>query len=223
MAVGYNPKIVTDGLVLALDAGNTKSYPGSGTTWKDLSGNSNNGTLTNGPTYSSADGGYLNFDGTNDYVDVSGSIPVSAATFLAWVRLDGDQSHFTGVIFSRSPASGMNFYSTSEQIAYHWNNASNTYNWQSGLIVPTQEWCMISVNVNSSSATAYLCRSSGITSATNTVSHSSITLDAINVGRDSSSGRDLDGRMSVAMIYNKALTAAEVAQNYNALKGRFGI
>ena len=223
MAVGYNPKIVTDGLVLALDAGNTKSYPGSGTTWKDLSGNSNNGTLTNGPTYSSADGGYLNFDGTNDYVDVSGSIPVSAATFLAWVRLDGDQSHFTGVIFSRSPASGMNFYSTSEQIAYHWNNASNTYNWQSGLIVPTQEWCMISVNVNSSSATAYLCRSSGITSATNTVSHSSITLDAINVGRDSSSGRDLDGRMSVAMIYNRALTAAEVAQNYNALKGRFGI
>ena len=82
---------------------------------------------------------------------------------------------------------------------------------------------MISVNVNSSSATAYLCRSSGITSATNTVSHSSITLDAINVGRDSSSGRDLDGRMSVAMIYNRALTAAEVAQNYNALKGRFGI
>ena len=222
MAVGYNPKIVTDGLVLALDAGNTKSYPGSGTAWSDLIG-SNNGTLTNGPTYSSADGGYLNFDGTNDYVDVSGSIPVSAATFLAWVRLDGDQSHFTGVIFSRSPASGMNFYSTSEQIAYHWNNASNTYNWQSGLIVPTQEWCMMVVTVTSSSATAYLCRSSGITSATNTVSHSSITLDAINVGRDSSSGRDLDGRMSVAMIYNKALTAAEVAQNYNALKGRFGI
>ena len=223
MALAHSPRMVTDGLVLALDAGNTKSYPGSGTTWKDLSGNSNNGTLTNGPTYSSADGGYLNFDGTNDYVDVSGSISVSAATFLAWVRLDGDQSHFTGVIFSRSPASGMNFYSTSEQIAYHWNNASNTYNWQSGLIVPTQEWCMISVNVNSSSATAYLCRSSGITSATNTVSHSSITLDAINVGRDSSSGRDLDGRMSVAMIYNRALTAAEVAQNYNALKGRFGI
>ena len=223
MAGFAGPNGIVDGLVLALDAGNTKSYPGSGTTWKDLSGNSNNGTLTNGPTYSSADGGYLNFDGTNDYVDVSGSIPVSAATFLAWVRLDGDQSHFTGVIFSRSPASGMNFYSTSEQIAYHWNNASNTYNWQSGLIVPTQEWCMISVNVNSSSATAYLCRSSGITSATNTVSHSSITLDAINVGRDSSSGRDLDGRMSVAMIYNRALTASEVSQNYNAFRGRYGL
>ena len=224
MALAHSPRIVTDGLVLALDAGNTKSYPGSGTTWTDLSGNSNTGTLTNGPTYSSADGGYLNFDGTDDYVDVSGSISVSAATFLAWVRLDGDQSHFTGVIFSRSSdVSGMNFYSTSEQIAYHWNNASNTYNWQSGLIVPTQEWCMISVNVNSSSATAYLCRSSGITSATNTVSHSSITLDAINVGRDSNSGRDLDGRMSVAMIYNRALTASEVAQNYNAFRGRYGL
>ena len=226
MACHAGPNIVEDNLVLSLDAGNPKSYPGSGTAWTDLSGNSNTGTLTNGPTYSSADGGYLNFDGTNDYVDVSGPIPVSAATFLAWVRLDGDQSNYTGVIFSRSsasPASGMNFYSTSEQIAYHWNNASNTYNWQSGLIVPTQEWCMMVVTVTSSSATAYLCRSSGITSATNTVSHSSITLSAINVGRDNSHGRDLEGRMSVAMIYNRALTASEVSQNYNALKRRYGL
>ena len=221
--VNFN-NIVQDGLVLNLDAGNANSYPGSGTTWTDLSGNGNNGTLVNGVGYNSSNGGSLSFDGTNDYVDVSGSIPVSAATFLAWVRLDGGQSSFTGVIFSRSSAtSGMNFYYASEQIGYHWNDASNTYSWQSGLIVPTQEWCMMVVTVTSSSATAYLCRSSGITSATNTVSHSSTTLDAINVGRDSSSGRDLDGRMSVAMIYNKALTASEVAQNFNATRSRFGI
>ncbi len=64
-----NPKIVTDGLVLALDAANSKSYPGSGTAWNDISGNSNNGTLTNGPTFSSADGGSILFDGTNDYIN----------------------------------------------------------------------------------------------------------------------------------------------------------
>ena len=73
MAISYNPRIVTDGLVLALDAGNPKSYPGSGTTWTDLSGNGNNGTLTNGPTYSSANGGSIVFDGVDDYAEITDS------------------------------------------------------------------------------------------------------------------------------------------------------
>ena len=223
MGLAHSPRIVTDGLVLALDAGNTKSYPGSGTAWTDLSGNGNNGTLTNGPTYNSADGGYFNFDGSNDYVDVSGSITVSAATFLAWVRLDGDQNDHAGVVFSRgTTTSGMNFIHTSEKIGYHWNSDQNTYNWDSGLTVPTQEWCMMVVTVTSSVATAYLCRSSGITSSTNSISHSSVILDSIEIGRDSHlSTRYFDGRISMAMVYNKALTAAEVQQNYNALKGRY--
>jgi hypothetical protein len=51
MSLIHSPRIVTDGLVLCLDAGNPKSYTGSGTTWTDLSGNGNNGTLTNSPTY----------------------------------------------------------------------------------------------------------------------------------------------------------------------------
>jgi hypothetical protein len=68
MSIGYGPRVVTDGLVLALDAADTNSYPGSGTTWNDLSGNGNTGTLTNGPTYSSDNGGSIVFDGTNDYV-----------------------------------------------------------------------------------------------------------------------------------------------------------
>ena len=223
MGLAHSPRIVTDGLVLALDAGNTKSYPGSGTAWTDLSGNGNNGTLTNGPTYNSADGGYFNFDGSNDYVDVSGSITVSAATFLAWVRLDGDQNDHAGVVFSRgTTTNGMNFIHTSEKIGYHWNSDQNTYNWDSGLTVPTQEWCMMVVTVTSSVATAYLCRSSGITSSTNSISHSSVILDSIEIGRDSHlSTRYFDGRISMAMVYNKALTAAEVQQNYNALKGRY--
>jgi hypothetical protein len=68
MGIAYNPRTITDGLVLCLDAANSKSYPGSGTTWTDLSGLGNTGTLTNGPTYSSANGGSLVFDGVNDYV-----------------------------------------------------------------------------------------------------------------------------------------------------------
>jgi hypothetical protein len=67
MALSHSPSIVTDGLVLCLDAGNPKSYPGSGTTWTDLSGNGNNGTLVNGVGYSGDNLGSLSFDGVNDY------------------------------------------------------------------------------------------------------------------------------------------------------------
>ena len=69
MGVFAGPEIVEDGLVLALDAGNTKSYPGSGTTWTDLSGNGNNGSLVNGVGYNSGNLGSLSFDGVNDYVN----------------------------------------------------------------------------------------------------------------------------------------------------------
>ena len=79
MGLAHSPRIVTDELVLALDAGNTKSYPGSGTTWTDLIG-SNNGTLTNGPTYSSDDGGSIVFDGSNDYVQLSASSDLNFGT-----------------------------------------------------------------------------------------------------------------------------------------------
>ena len=67
MGLAHSPRIVTDGLVLCLDAGNTKSYPGSGTTWTDLSGNGNTGTLTNGVGYSGDNLGSLSFDGVNDF------------------------------------------------------------------------------------------------------------------------------------------------------------
>ena len=73
MGAAAGPNVVEDGLVLALDAGNTKSYPGSGTTWTDLSGKDNNGTLTDGPTFNSANGGSIVFDGTNDQINCGSS------------------------------------------------------------------------------------------------------------------------------------------------------
>ena len=221
------PSVVTEDVEVFLDAGDSSSYGGTGTTWSDLSGNNNDGTLTNmdAANYSSSDGGYFTFDGSNEYVDVSGSTTVSAATFLAWVRLDDlSQTSYTGIVFSRSTngTSGMNFYSTTENVGYHWNNASNAFGWNSGLTLPSQEWCMIAVTVTSSVATGYLFRSSGTTSATNSVTHGSATLDAVKVGADVSTNRYLDGRISVAMVYSRALSSAELTQNFNAFKGRYG-
>ena len=224
MGVAYNPIIVTNGLVLCLDAANVKSYPGSGTTWTDLSGNGNNGTLANGPTYSSDNSGSIVFDGTNDFVQCSGSITVTAATFTSWIRRNGSQGAYDGILFSRGTnVTGMHFFS-SNQLGYTWNNAANTYNWASGLIIPDLTWCMVAVSVTSTSATAYLCQSSGITTATNTVSHASSILDDIKIAKDDTNElRYFQGRISNVSIYNRALSDAEIQQNFNTLRGRYGI
>jgi hypothetical protein len=218
------PGVVTTNLSMFLDAGNASSYPGSGTAWTDLSGNSRNGTLTGGPTYTSADGGSIVFDGTNDFVQCSGSITATAATFVTWIRRNGSQDDFDGIIYSRSAnATGISFFGTTNKISYTWNNAVDTYSWDSGLTIPDLTWCMIAVSVTSTSATAYLCQSSGITSATNTVSHTSTTLDDIKIGQDDLGGRFFTGNIATAMIYDRALSAGEITQNFNALRSRYGL
>jgi hypothetical protein len=217
------PGIVTTNLSMFLDAGNASSYPGSGTAWTDLSGNSRNGTLTGGPTYTSADGGSIVFDGTNDFVQCSGSITATAATFVIWMRRNGSQDDFDGIIYSRSAtATGISFFGITNKISYTWNNAANTYTWDSGLVIPDLTWCMVAVSVTSTAATAYLCQSSGITSATNTVSHASTTLDDIKIGQDDLGGRFFNGNIAIAQLYNIALSAEQVAQNFAADRARFG-
>ena len=220
---GSASSIVTSGLQLYLDAGQAASYPGTGTAWTDLSVNGRNGTLTNGPTYSSADGGSIVFDGTNDFVQCSGSLTLTAATFVAWIRRNGTQGQYDAILFSRGTSvTGMNFQ-VSNQLGYHWNNTVNTYGWQSGLTVPDLTWCMIAVSVTSTAATAYLCQSSGITSATNTVSHGSSLFDDIKLAVDDAAARYFGGNIAVAQLYNVALSASEVSQNFQADRSRFGV
>jgi hypothetical protein len=224
MAFFRGPNVVTDGLVLALDAANPKSYVSGSTTWNDLSGNGNNGTLTNGPTFSSNNGGSIVFDGTNDYIQCSGSHTVTSATFLCWIRRNGNQGTYDGIIFSRGTSiTGMAFFE-SNQLGYTWNNTVSTYNWASGLIIPDLAWCMVAVSVTPTSSTAYLCQSSGITSATNTVSHTSTILDDIKIGFDEAfSSRYFAGNIAIAQIYNRALSSSEILQNYNAQKSRYNL
>jgi hypothetical protein len=223
MARFVGPRIVTSGLVLCLDAANTKSYPGSGTTWTDLSGNGRNGTLTNVPTFSSANNGQIVFDGTDDYAITSSGIGVvSAATFLIWLKRNGSQVSFPGLIYERTGSiNGLSLRDSTLQIGYTWN--VTYFDWASGLIVPDGQWCMVVVSISSTSGTAYLCQSSGITSATNVGNHPSTTFGTFNIGQDPLGSRFFKGSISSTMIYNRALTADEVAQNFNALRGRYGI
>lgn len=229
MATAYNPSIVTSGLVLCLDAGNRKSYPGTGTQFLDISGRNGNGTLVNNPTYSSSNEGSLVFNGSNTYVQISltSSITTTAATFIAWLYRNGNQNSYAGIIFSRGNGgsnTGMDYYSTTNNIGYHWNDIQFT--WNSNLTVPDLSWSMLALSVSSSSATAYLCQASGISSAVNNVSHGSTTLANISLGRDSQGAvppRNINGNGSIFMVYNRALSRIEIEQNFNVARARYGI
>jgi len=215
--------IVTNGLVLNLDAGFIPSYPRSGTVWRDISGNGNNGTLTNGPTFNSGNGGSIVFDGVDDYALTNTNLTLSIATLSCWIKRNGTADPYDGILFSRAPtATGLNFYS-SNQLGYHWNDTITTWNWPSGLTIPDNNWCMIAVTITSTAGIVYLGQSSGFTSATNTTTHNTVSSLVFNLARDPFRSRNYKGSISNTMIYNRALSAQEIQQNYNAQKSRFNL
>ena len=234
------PDVVLSNLQLWLDAGQTASYSGSGTTWTDLSGNSNNGTLVNSPVYT-ASPGYFTFNLVNDrYVSTSGTISsLSTATFIAWVNSSQTQADYTNILMSRNGMGSATNYATGMNIApggnnnigYHWNDNGATYGWDSGLSVPNNAWSMVAITVSSTQAIAYLCKSSGITTATNTTSHSSVSSPPLNffISQDRGGGpggggyRNFIGGISQVLIYNTTLTSDQITTTFNALRGRYGI
>ena len=130
MATKYSPKIITNGLVLSLDAANNKSYPRSGTTWSDLSGNSNTGTLTNGPTFSSANGGSIVFDGVDDYISGTNNSSLQLLNDLtigAWVKLGSGGNDSQG-IFEKMVNTGYSGYGITRQDNYFkfWTGSGGT-------------------------------------------------------------------------------------------------
>ena len=220
MSTSYSPKIVTDGLVLALDAGNRKSYLGSGTAWNDVSGNNITGTLTNGPTFDTANGGSIVFDGSNDYVQTNINRSFTEMTLMGFIKRNGTQVDYAGIFFSRgSSVTGLDFYTAAQNLGYTWNNAVNTYTFNSNLLVPNNTWCMVAMSVTSTVATLYVNTSS----ATNTVSHTSTTVDDLRLGVDEFGSRFMNGNIANVMMYNRALSTNEILQNFNATRGRFGV
>jgi len=222
MSLNHSPAIVTDGLVLCVDAANQRSYPGTGTTATDLK-NGFQGTLQNSPSFSSTNSGAFTFDGSDERIIFTDNIAVTEATFLAWIKRSGNQASNAAIILSRGDGgstTGLNFYSSSEDLGYHWNGSG--WGFDSNLLVPDGEWCMVAVSVNSSSAVFYLYQNSGVSTATKTASHTSSNLNNIEIGGDpNSGGRQFTGDLSIAATYNRALSAEEIRQNYEATVGRY--
>jgi hypothetical protein len=222
MTVNYNPSIVTSGLILCLDAGNTNSYPGSGTTWTDISANGNNSTLVNGPTYSSLNGGNLTFNGTNQY----GSTPLSlggytAFTLAAWIRTTTASKE---IMATYGVTNIFEFWINLNKTASIYTYGSSTAYRASATVVGTGSWvyCVGVYNAATTTLNMYVNGVLDNGTLTGTIPASvAAGASTVVIGNVNSGSYFFNGVMGQLSIYNRALSAAEVAQNYNALRGRY--
>ena len=218
MGLDHSPLIVTDGLVVYLDAGNTRSYTGSGNTAYDLSGSGNTSALTNGPTFNSSNLGTFVLDVSNDYILVnsqSNILSKTAYTKIAYIYIS-NFSTVNNIIsggFSGQHAFWM--FGTNKLNAGH-NGAWNTVVGATSLSLNT--WYFAAVTYSDSTGwKLYLNGREDGTSATTTTFNGN---QEIVIGAYSS-GNNFTGRISNIQVYNRALTATEIFQNYHATKGRY--
>lgn len=230
MSLSHHPNIVRNGLIFYSDAGNFKSYIGSGTNLIDLTTNKKNGTLTNGVTYSSSNGGSLVFSSvSSQYVSITG--PISTATsnisMSAWFRT------------TNTTLSQMIFYNGSDLNGNGYGFSINNESTSNGRIrmlygnvawidtaytVSANTWYYGTMNIMSNGSNEFYINGAKVYTGVSQTRYTP-TLRA-DLGRNDFSGtyaRFLNGNIASAQFYNKSLTATEVFQNYNALKGRFGL
>jgi hypothetical protein len=229
-------EIVTSGLTVNLDAGFTPSYPLSGTSWTDLSFSGNNGTLVNGPTFNSSDGGSIVFDGVDDYISTPIQELNRPCTLSVWVNLNS----LTGF----QTFAGQNTSTAIVRGRFYFQKAGET---TEGLILNTVNFSIVlsgggivPVNSNNVIVTNIWYNYTAVLTTTtislyengtlqNTVNDSNTFLTpnttiTLNAGYYNNSIVDyINGKSSSFLIYNRALSAAEVLQNFNALRGRYGI
>ena len=213
MAVFANPNIVEDGLVLYLDTGNERSYPGSGTTWYDLSGNGNNGTLVNGATFSSVNGGVFVLDGVNDYINIDLNLTNQSYTIFGAARY----VTIGGRTFSARNNNwlmGHWAFSTVKHYAVGWvSSATNTEesdtNWRSYAATGDYSADIWKLYVNGYKRVE---NNGGVNGPNN-----------FAIGSYAGADEFSNSHISFMMAYNRVLTDSEIKQNYNALRGRFGL
>jgi hypothetical protein len=218
MGIDVGPIETTDGLVLHLDAANTRSYPGSGNTVYDLSGFGNTSALTNGPTYNSSNLGAFVLDGSNDYILVNSQANIlskTAYTKIAFIYIS-NFSTVNNIIsggFSGQHAFWM--FGTDKLNAGH-NGTWNTVVGATTLSLNTWYFAAVTYS-NSTGWKLYLNgREDGTSADTTTFTGN----QEIVIGAYSSSN-NFTGRISNIQVYNRALTSTEIFQNYHATKGRY--
>ena len=217
MGTFTGPDIVTDGLIFAVDAGSTRSYPGSGTTTTSLVGLST-GTLSNGVAYVSGNGGSWDFDGVDDFIDTTFTLPAGDRSMEFWVyyntltstagngySLMGVQQGADKYLYSGIQSNGSGYsYAGNTGGAYSYTFSAAT-------------WYHIVLAMGSGTSRNYV---NGEQVATRTYTASAASTTEVMIGAINQS-HEIDGLVPLTRVYNKELSAAEVTQNYNAQKSRF--
>ena len=219
MAFIHSPKIITDGLVLALDAGNVKSYPRSGTRWSDLSGNNNNGTLTNGPTFNAANGGSIVFDGTNDYVNLASAVNTNASftlTFWAVRTADANPTLFSGINVG---GGYLQIRMSESYVSLVKSFIAELGNFGASSATSLNTIAQIVLTRTGTTYTVYV---DGQQKGTLTFTQTYITANT-TIGINSQSTEPFTGRVYQFLYYNRVLSPDEILQNFNATRARFGV
>ena len=231
--------LVTDRLIMHLDAGDSSSYPGSGTTWSDLTANNADATLQNGASYSSSDGGFIDFDGTNDHATVTEASLDSDTVFdgtssfsiCLWLNIDSlpSSTNYAGSPVLFKAAKRACFFtigdgSPTDKLGFRINTGS----WSTPVLsnsLSLNTWYNICVTYNPSSGFILYQNGSSVdtSSTTGSITNLVSTTNTEIAGYTDSSGRYYDGSISSILVYDKALTSTEVAHNYNQIKSRYGL
>ena len=236
MAVAYNPSIITDGLVLYLDAANLKSYPGSGTTWNDLSGNNNNAPMVNTPTYSNLKNGAFTFDGAGtNYFDLDSKaslVNVNAGTVGGWVRFNDLNSDSTNYVFVSYGGNaygggfilehaGLGGTSLRLELVTFGGSISGAprANIDKSTALPYQGQDIYMIGTwTTSEVKLYI---NGVLLSTVSTNAALPSRSTLRISNEGNRARGVNGNVYNCSIYNRALSAQEILQNYNATKGRY--
>ena len=218
MAYRDGGRIITDGLVLSLDAADRNSYVSGSTIWRDLSGNNNSGSLTNGPTFSSANEGSIVFDGVDDFVNTN-VLGRAIGTLFSFFNptVSVNSTFFEGLIDCDTAGQygqGMGINNGTFQTIL-----DNGF-WDPSVTVDIGKWQMCALTFNSTTAKFY---KNGTLRNTFNYTQGAVTTNNYYIGRSRANNRFINGRIAIATIYNRVLSDTEILQNYNAQKSRFGL
>jgi hypothetical protein len=240
MAVYAGPDIVENGLVLHLDAANLRSYPGTGTTWNNLTSSVITGTLVNGPTFSGANQGNIIFDGSNDYVELGDVLDLGTndRTIICWISLNSSFSS-TGLLVSKARAAAQNYrfalmVLTNKNLRtfVQGNGGADVETDGDDILLTNTPYMVSSIIKRDSNISMYVNTRLQTLSGSSTISQwNGLDFQSNNpfrVGTYTSADNTtpsflFNGNIACVSVYDRALTSSEIQQNFNALRGRFNI
>jgi hypothetical protein len=235
MAISYNPSIVVSGLSFCSDAANIKCYNSatSATNWSDLTSTVGVGSLTNGATFNTSNLGNITFDGTNDYISVPNTLNLNPETgsfsIVVWVNSDPSNGGDGWDMWVAKRVNSTNGYcigaNSVNGVRFGMGNDQSTFVNTGYISYTANTWAMFTGILNVNNNTQTVIRNNNEQSVSTTPAGGTYSNSAIlSIGGDFGvNSFYVNGKVAHVAIYNKALTSAEISQNFNALKGRFGL